>query len=568
MTTRTLLSPDQSRLAYLLPLLVLAISLTVTYQLWKHEQQRAMQELQTRFDSLIDVAGRRVVGRMKIYGQVLRGVDGFFAHNNRVGRDEFRDYVAKLRLQENYPGIQNLQFVPIVPASQKAAHIAAIRKEGFPEYTVRPDGEREIYCPVIYIEPFTTRNKTSFGFDTCSEEKRLAAKQQARDLDNATITGKVKLTLEPDEHPQAGIVMNLPVYKYGMPHGTLAERRANIIGWVTSIFRMNDLMADILDERTVELDTEIYDGGEVSDKTLMYDADGNRDGIQPDGPAFRAAKLINIFGHDWTMVIHSQPAFEARLNKRDSQIVAFSGIGTSLLLTLLAWLYVHDRKRVNNLLRQNRHLSGRMFSMQEEERRTLSRELHDEIGQWLTAIHFQVKTISRIAESTSPIHASVRIINESTARMHEMIHRMVKSLRPAALDAHGLVDGLHELEMQWRQAYPGIACEFALEGDLNGLSDDLNITLYRLAQEALNNTAKYAQASRVSVKLHRVPGKTPDADAILLSVEDDGIGFDPDQPSDGVGLIGMRERVITAGGKFDLHSKPGQGARINCELPA
>ncbi len=377
----------------------------------------------------------------------------------------------------------------------------------------------------------------------------------------------MKLTLEPDEHPQAGIVMNLPVYKYGMPHATLAERRANIIGWATSIFRMNDLMADILDERIAELDTEIYDGNEVSDKTLMYDADDRRDGIQPDGPAFQAAKRINIFGHDWTMVIHSQPTFEARLNKRDSQIVAFAGVGTSLLLALLAWLYVHDRMRIHSLLQQNRHLSGRMFSMQEEERRTLSRELHDEIGQWLTAIHFQVKTISRIAGNTSPIHTSVQIINKSTAKMHEMIHRMVKSLRPATLDAHGLMDGLRELEMQWRQAYPGIACEFVLEGDLNGLNDDLNITLYRLVQEALSNTAKHAQASRVSVKLRRAPGKTPDTGAILLSVEDDGIGFDPDQPSKGVGLIGMQEWVIAAGGKFDLYSKQGQGIRINCKLP-
>lgn len=563
-----LIPPELPRLLRALPWLVLFVSLIVTHQLWKHEQRHAKQELQTQFDSLIDVTSRHVEERMRIYGQVLRGVDGLFAHNNRVGRREFHDYVARLRLQESYPGIQNLQFVPIVPALQKAGHITAIRKEGFPGYTVSPDGERDVYCPIIYTEPFTARNKTSFGYDACFDEERRTAKEQARDLDSATITGKTKLLLEPNERPQAGIVMSLPVYKYGIPHGTLAERRANIMGWVTSIFRMNDLMANILDELTAELDIEIYDGDEVSARTLMYDADGHRDGIQPLGPIFRASKRVNIFGHNWTMVIHSLPAFEARLNKRDSQIVALAGIGTSLLLALIAWLYVHGRERVDNLLRQNRHLSGRMFSMQEEERRTLSSELHDEIGQWLTAIHFQVKTISRIAESESPIHTSVQIINESAARMHEMIRRMVKSLRPAVLDARGLTEGLRELEMQWRQAHPGIACELVLEGRLDDLSDDLSITLYRLVQEALNNIAKHSQASRVSVRLRRVQGKIPDADAILLSVEDDGMGFDTSRSFDGVGLIGMRERVIAAGGRFDLHSAPGQGVRINCELPA
>lgn len=224
-------------------------------------------------------------------------------------------------------------------------------------------------------------------------------------------------------------------------------------------------------------------------------------------------------------------------------------------------------QRTRELLRQNRALTRRMFSMQEKERRHLASELHDELGQWLTAIQAEAHAIDSIAGAASPIHNSVQAISESASTMHEVIHRMVHNLRPSLLDALGLADSLHELKKQWYQPHLGVACDFVLEDDLSDLGENLNITIYRLVQEALSNAAKYAQANRVSLRLCRVRGETRDADAILLSIEDDGAGFDVGQPTRGAGILGMRERVIAAGGKFDLASAPGQGVRISVRLP-
>ena len=217
------------------------------------------------------------------------------------------------------------------------------------------------------------------------------------------------------------------------------------------------------------------------------------------------------------------------------------------------------------LLRQNRALTSRMFTMQEEERRNMSRELHDELGQWLTAIQAEAQAINSMAGSALTIQASAHAISQSASAMHEVIHRMVHNLRPSLLDALGLVDSLRELEKQWCQPRLGIACDFVLASDLGDLSDDLKITLFRLVQEALNNIASHAQASQVAVQLRMGKGKT--ADVILLSIEDDGTGFDPAQPTKGTGLLGMRERTIAAGGEFDLVSKPGQGVHIIIKLP-
>ncbi|MBI5659450.1 MAG: PAS domain S-box protein [Nitrosomonadales bacterium] len=227
-----------------------------------------------------------------------------------------------------------------------------------------------------------------------------------------------------------------------------------------------------------------------------------------------------------------------------------------------------EEQLTRKLLQQTRALTRHMFDIQEEERRKISRELHDELGQWLTAIQAEAQAIESVAARTSPsVLSSTRSIKQCAESMHEVIHRIVHNLRPALLDTLGLADSLRELERQWCQPRLGISCEFLLEGDLVNLSDEMKITLFRVVQEALNNIASYAQANHVSVHLRRVVGEPADADAILLSIEDDGVGFDTGQKFRGTGLLGMRERVIAAGGEFDLNSAPGQGVRIHIRLP-
>ena len=158
-----------------LPWLVLAVLLTITYEFWKIAQRNVTQELQTYFDFRVREANSRIEQRMMAYEQVLRGAEGLFAASTSVERDEFRAYVSTLRLEQNYPGIQGVGFSLIVPAAQKDKHTAAIRKEGFPAYAIRPEGERDPYTSIIYLEPFTDRNLRAFGYDMYSEPVRRAA---------------------------------------------------------------------------------------------------------------------------------------------------------------------------------------------------------------------------------------------------------------------------------------------------------------------------------------------------------------------------------------------------------
>jgi PAS domain S-box-containing protein len=222
-------------------------------------------------------------------------------------------------------------------------------------------------------------------------------------------------------------------------------------------------------------------------------------------------------------------------------------------------------QRSQDLLRQNRLLTQQLFSLQESERRHLARELHDELGQWLTAIQAEAGAIcsNAGAEREPEIRANAQAISESAAEVQSIIRRMLHRLRPALLDQLGLGDSLQELLAQWHQHHQKIVCKLDLDDNLADLPESLNITLYRIVQEALTNIANHSRARHVKVWLRRAP----DREHLLLTVQDDGKGMDPNLPVKGLGMLGMRERVIASGGEFMSHSAPEQGVCIEIRLP-
>lgn len=329
--------------------LVLAASLGVTYLLWQQAQQQVRQKLHSEFDfhahEIIDLLEQR----MAAYEQVLLGVRAFFDSSEVVNRDEFNSYISSLRLNQHYPGIQGVGYTQIVPANRKAEHIASIRQQGFPEYTIHPSGERDFYMVVVYIEPLTERNARVLGYDTYVESIRRTSLDQARDSGRATISAKLKLVQETNEQVQAGFLMFVPLYKQGASLENIENRRASLIGYVNAAFRMDDLMAGLGSEHSIELDLEIYDGDEISDLTRMYDSDGIPVNLDADDPRLKHIQHITIADHDWTLAIQSSPDFEARIDNTKPVFVAVAGVVFSILLALLALAYLRSKNITSEL---------------------------------------------------------------------------------------------------------------------------------------------------------------------------------------------------------------------------
>lgn len=214
---------------------------------------------------------------------------------------------------------------------------------------------------------------------------------------------------------------------------------------------------------------------------------------------------------------------------------------------------------------QNRRLARRLLQVQEEERKSLSRELHDELGQYLSAIHADAAAIlNRDDAALAPVRASAQAIVEACRAMMDIVRGMLARLRPGALDELGLKEALRELATGWRQRHPAIACALEFAGDLDDLDEAAKICIYRLVQESLTNVAKHARARRVEVRLARISGP---GSSVRVQVRDDGVGMDPSARQTGFGLAGMRERVESLGGRLVVENGRNGGLTVTAELP-
>lgn len=226
------------------------------------------------------------------------------------------------------------------------------------------------------------------------------------------------------------------------------------------------------------------------------------------------------------------------------------------------------KSEIARLHRQNHALTLRLSRALEAERKQIARELHDELGQSLTAIKTDAVLISNRSRETDPtMHASAQAILDTVSRVYEVVYSMMRRLRPAVLDELGLGPALETLVAEWHKRQPWTACTLDLAPDLSGLDDLINITVYRAIQESLTNAARHSAATRVTVAVAREPA--PRGELLRVTVEDNGRGpgAQTETGSGRFGLRGLAERVLALGGRFDLGSATGQGMKVSLWLP-
>lgn len=234
--------------------------------------------------------------------------------------------------------------------------------------------------------------------------------------------------------------------------------------------------------------------------------------------------------------------------------------GSTVYLARLEAISDKQKERAEQAEYELRRLSNQLVRAQEDERKTISRELHDEVGQILTGLRMELGSLWR-GEADTEFRERLHSVKSLAEEALRNVRNLALLLRPSMLDDLGLGAALRWQAKEFTNR-SGIPVSIDIQGEINNLPENFRICLYRAIQEALTNCLKHANASTVSITLAQ------DQDLVSASIRDDGAGFSTGKlRTRGLGLVGMEERVRALQGELTISSKPGQGTLVRIELP-
>ncbi|PKO37895.1 MAG: hypothetical protein CVU33_10905 [Betaproteobacteria bacterium HGW-Betaproteobacteria-6] len=309
--------------------IALGIILAITAALYGIVRQSTEDQIYQRFLYRAEQERSALVFRLQAHAQVLRGGASFVEASDSVRRDEWRSYVLNLQLDKTLPGIQATGFALMIQPQDRATHEQAVRREGFPNYAIKPDGARELYSSIVFLEPFSQINQRAFGYDMFSEPVRHLAMTRARDSGEPALSGKITLVQENDGQPQPGFLIYMPVFHSGQPHGNIKERRAALRGFSYAAFRARDLLGTIFNPSNKDVEIELYDMA-VAPENLLFDS--RRENKVSTHGHQRVTLPIEFGGHQWIARLSSSPAFDRANSMALPLSIAIGGILCGLMV--------------------------------------------------------------------------------------------------------------------------------------------------------------------------------------------------------------------------------------------
>ena len=225
------------------------------------------------------------------------------------------------------------------------------------------------------------------------------------------------------------------------------------------------------------------------------------------------------------------------------------------------------QRNLQDVVKENKRLANKYIHLQEEERRLLARELHDELGQGLNAIKIDAVNIREESGNNTLVRGSAESIVKVSTDIYQLVRNLTHRLRPVALDELGLSPAIKYLIDSWQKRHSATQCRFVSDGDFEELAENVNITIFRLVQEGLTNITKHANAKNIEIALNRI-SNDDSFEFIEVLIKDDGIGIKNKTIKGGLGLVGIRERVEALHGSFQVESGQSNiGTTIKAVVP-
>lgn len=320
-----------------IPYFVLVITLLLTALASYTVNQTSKSKERLRFQNAIERTTDSIEKRLDTYRALLRAGRGLFAANETVSREQFHQFVYSLELPERYPGIQGIGFSVRVDREETEKILEEIQTYNPGRLGISPEYERSEYHAILYLEPLDARNRGAIGYDMFSEPVRQAAMERARDTGIAAASGPVTLIQEIEEDKQAGFLIYLPIYRSGVTPQSVDERRSQLLGFIYSPFRADNLLMGIFaKEKYPTVDFEIYDGTKLNPEFLLHSSKQyqgrNRHSHRP---RFRGMRTLDVAGRTWTIAFASTPEFDQLSDRNLVPYIFVTGVLIASILFLL-----------------------------------------------------------------------------------------------------------------------------------------------------------------------------------------------------------------------------------------
>lgn len=332
---------------FILPVMVVVGGIGLSVQQYLSSAQQAEATLAARFNIVFNEATLQIIEKVEAYQQMLRATQGFFYGSGSVTRQEFRTFTQELELESNYEGLLGLGYVPLIQPGKKAEHTDRIRRSGFPDYRIYPEGDRKFFTSILYLEPFSDRNLRAFGYDMSSEPNRREAMLRARDLHHVALSAGVKLVQDLADETTTGLLMYLPLFE-NPGSGTLETGKVEgnkHHGWVYVVFRIDDVVNSSLDVNSNIEHFRIRDITGTEPQTL-YQSEIAFD----DHPV--QSEPINVGGRLWQFESVPGEQFIADYRQQPPVIGLFLGMLFFTALAYILWLTSSGRIRAENIARR------------------------------------------------------------------------------------------------------------------------------------------------------------------------------------------------------------------------
>jgi two-component system, OmpR family, sensor kinase len=570
------------RLRSSLPYLIAMASLMLTLVGWFLSYRSVALYNQARFQTLSNKIRADIGFRMQTYVNTLLQTRNMIAVSPYVSRGAFKSYVQGLNFETHYPGMQGIGYLETIRHKDLKSHISQVKSEGFPKYDVYPKGKRDHYYAVTYLEPQDALNDKFMGFDMFTDDLLREAMLKANLLNAPTASGIINLSTKGKEEP--GFVIFVPIYKNKSSIETESLRTKNLVGFLFSVFKSDDLFEGIFKEPSPEdqigYSLETTNGHERK----FYDHTPGH------GPGFFDKTFkFEIAGEPWVLKTYTLPIFKEKSYEWISWLaLGLGGLITLILFQAIANYTKHTSLEISrsaenaNLYRQ----AQEAIKVRDEFMGIASHELKTPI----TSLKLQLEMIVRLIRNNDQnpstdkqVHLTVSA-QKQVSRLISLIENLLDASRISAgklvlnLETVDVTELSHDIldRLQPQINECGSPFSWDIQDKVEGEFDRLR--LEQVIINLLTNAIKYGLRKPIKYSLHAKDG------FITVQVEDQGVGISGEDLNKvferyeriqntsqasglGLGLFILKQIVSAHGGEIELKSELEKGSIFLVRIP-